>query len=211
MQSSKTELIEEQITLAVSRGELIGEDLIEMIKQKDLPSDLPDLVAGLGAICLDVEYGPEIKALVGFKPRKLIVTEPTEGRILPNPFADFTGQVIKGVSEQSLLPVELIRKNPLSALDEIKTGESKTPVGLITFLNVYPPEQDPTFLTILAQAATPLLAEGGQLVISTVEDDVYTAERLEKTQELMAVCGLSAKSIEKDYGCAGRLFIICQK
>lgn len=211
MQSSKTELIQEKIALAVNRGQFIGEHLEEMIRQKDLSPDLPDLVARLGAICLDVEYGPEIKALAKFSPRKLTVTEPTEGRILPHPFADFTGQVIKGVSDHSQLPVNLVRKTPTSALDKIRADETDLPVGLITFLNVYPPEQTPTFLTILAQAANPLLAKGGQLIISTVEDDVYTAEQLEEARELMAVCDLSAKLIEKDYGCAGRLFLICQK
>ena len=55
MQSSKTELIQEKIALAVNRGQFIGEHLEEMIRQKDLSPDLPDLVARLGAICLDVE------------------------------------------------------------------------------------------------------------------------------------------------------------
>lgn len=211
MKSNKAELIEERIELTVGLGELIGEDLIKMIGQNDLPPGLPELVAKLGAICLDVEYGPEIQALSGFKPRKLTVTEPTEGRILPHPFADFTGQVIKGVSDRSQFPVKLIRDQSLSALDKIRADKSDFPVGLITFLNAYPTEQAPTFLTILAQAANPLLAEGGQLVISTVENDVFIAERLEEAQKLMAICGLSAKFLEKDYGSAGQLFLICQK
>lgn len=205
--------IEEEILIAIDRGEAIGANLEKMIGRQDLRPDLPDLIAGFGALCLDVEYGPEIKALAGFKPKKLIVAEPTGGRAMEHPFDDFNGRIIKGVSDRSQLPVDLIRKNPLPALDEIRVEKTGAPVGLITFLNAYPDYQTPSFLTVLAQATTPLLAKGGQLIISTVENDVYTAERLEDAQKLMAICaqGLSSKFVEKDYGCAGRLFIICQK
>jgi hypothetical protein len=212
-QLTEAEKIKIEIGIALDRGESIKKHLGGMIANQDLPAGLPDLITKAGAICLDVEFGPEIQGLSDLKPKRLIVAESYDERITEDPFADFTGQVIKGVSEQSSLPVKFIRKHPLSALDEMNAEISKTPVGLITFLNAYPTDQTPSFLTILAQAATPLLAKGGQLIISTVENDFYTAERLEKSQKLMEVCaqGLSSKFLEKGYGCAGRLFIICQK
>lgn len=213
MKQTESEQINEEILIAIYRGEAIGASLRKMIGQHDLQPNLPNLITSFGAICLDVEYGPEVNALAGLKPKKLIATEPTGGRAMEHPFADFNGKIIKGVSDHCRLPVDLIRKNPFPALDKIRTEKSGGPVGLITFLNAFPDYQTPSFLTYLAQAVTPLLAKDGQLIISTVENDVYTAERLEDSQKLMEICaqGLSSRFLEKDYGCAGRLFIICQK
>ncbi len=213
MKQTESEQINEEILIAIDRGEAIGANLRKMIGQHDLQPDLPNLLTSFGAICLDVEFGPEINALAGFKPKKLIATEPTGGRAMEHPFADFNGQVIKGVSDHCQIPVDLIRKNPLPALDKIKIEKPNFQVGLITFLNAFPDSQTPTYLTELAKSVAPFLADGGQLIISTVENDACTAERLEESQKLMKIYaqGLSSKFLEKDYGCAGRLFIICQK
>lgn len=213
MKQTESEQIDEEILTAIDRGEAIGLYLDTMIRQQDLSSDLPDLITNFGAICLDVEYGPETRALAKHKPKKLTLTEPTGGRVMEHPFGDFNGQVIKGVSDHCQIPIDLIRKNPLPALDKIKIEKPNFQVGLITFLNAFPDYQTPSFLTCLAQAVTPLLVTGGQLVISTVENDTFAAEQLDDSQKLMAICNqsLSSKFIEKDYGSAGRLFIICQK
>lgn len=205
--------IEVEIGIAISRGEDIDFNLKKMIQQGDLPASLSGLTIKSGAICLDVEFGPEIKAFSEPKPKRLIVAESYDGRIVEDPFADFTGQVIQGVIARSKSSATLLRKHPFWALESIRAENRGLQVGLITFLNAFPDYQTPSFLTVLAQAATPLLVNGGQLIISTVENDVYTVERLEESQKLMEICaqGLTSKFIEKDYGCAGRLFIICQK
>lgn len=205
--------LKEEISITYGRGEAIGDNLKKMIGQQDLPPYLPDLITRFGAICLDVESGPEVRGLTEFKPKSLTLTEPGGKHVMEHPFDDLNGQIIKGISDLCQIPFDLIRKNPISALDQIAAEKPHAQVGLITFLNAFPDNQTPTYLSALAKSAAPLLADGGQLVISTVEDDIYTAERLEKSQALIKTYaqGLSSKFLEKDYGCAGRLFLICQK
>ena len=205
--------IQENISITYGRGEAIAHNLEKMIGQQDLSPDLPDLINRFGAICLDVESGPEIRGLIGFKPKSLTLTEPGGRHEEEHPFDDLNGQIIKGVSDRCQLPINLVRKHPISALDQFVAEKPIAQVGLITFLNAFPDNQTPPYLSALAKSAAPLLVDGGQLIISTIENDIYTAERLEKSQKLMETYaqGLSSKFLEKDYGCAGRLFIICQK
>lgn len=115
-------------------GRVMGEDLKFLLAKHN--SRLEDVVKS-GAICFDVFYGYEIRALGRFKPNILVVTEPYS-----TPFTSFTPtlpidkeRIIRHIGED--LNIQVHMEEMYSALEKIK--ESKTPkVGLVTWLNISP-------------------------------------------------------------------------
>lgn len=217
MTSTELKELKLEISATLDSGVCMGDQLAQMMASGDLSNSLPTLIQAHGALCMDIEYGAEIPALARFKPGKIIVSEPLDYRSSGHdPFGDFTGQAIQGVIQESGAEnVRLVRDWPSSMLDKIKAEESSVPFGLITLLNAFPKDQQTRYLAAITQQAMGLLAPGGEVVISTVENDSLTENRLDAARLLLDDCGLSAKLIDKtDYGkalSAGRLFLICQK
>ena len=168
--SVEKEGLDKRIQKTRTRGELMGGYLGQIFESFGFS---PQLLKEFGVICLDVDFGQEIVALKPYQPKLIIVSEgwPKERSLKEG--------VIRELGEG--LDVRVIWEYPRTALNQIKEGSPEAQFALITFLNIFPENSAPSYLTQLIAESASLLVPGGLLVISSQENDIDTQMRLEKT------------------------------
>jgi len=156
--------IGEQIDKAVKNGDVLRYAL-EVIAEASGFS-LPQLVQK-GAICADVEYGQEGYALLPFHPKFLILGE------APSQSTKREKLISGALAAFSEPPVTVKRTCPQDLLKDLDREGTVHDVGLITWLNIFfeYEDSDGGEFVHFATSSEKLLARGGRVVMSLIEND----------------------------------------
>lgn len=140
-------------------AEIYGVELEQIFRKLNFN---PKLIIKYGALCTDVEFGPEIEALKKYHPHPFVVSE-NKG----DGDYDLKDLALKELGRG--LDLTIVRNHYQSAMDLIKSKGQK--VGLITRLNIFPKWIPKEFSVPFIKRAVNILAPEGLILLSVAESE----------------------------------------
>lgn len=165
-----------------------------------------DVIQHFGALCLDVQFGPEVEAFKRLGTPRVIACEPDVA----------VGNEDDGVTKFHVMAqlgvgmnLRVVKEYALSALQELAGEIPLIQVGSVTNLNAHPHDLGSRHVARVVRAAMPLLAPDGVVVVSAQEDPRYVIEEFKKAAD--AVSDIAAVScFARPATSAGRCFLVAK-
>lgn len=163
-----------------------------------------DVIQRFGAICLDVQFGPEVEAFKHLGAPRVIACEPDVAvDNKDDGVTKFHVMAQLGVG----MNLRVVKEYALSALQELAGEIPLIQVGSVTNLNAHPHDLGSRHVARVVRAALPLLAPDGAVVVSAQEDPRYVIEEFKKAAD--AVSDIAAVScFARPATSAGRCFLV---
>jgi hypothetical protein len=156
-----------------------------------------------GAICADVEFGREAYALIPYEPSVLIVGEMPAVTVSRE-------KAIASALNRFTNPVIVKRLDAMSLVQTLNTDGRIPPVGLITWLRMYPEDASAYGIEQFIHASKDLLIPKGRIIVSFTEGDDSQLDMFSFVMQ-KGVDGVTFSVIEPEYGAAGKLILLAEK
>lgn len=183
------------------RGDYMYEGLLDIFSELRIGLDV---IQQFGALCLDVQFGPEVEAFKRLGAPRVIACEPDAAVDKEDDgVTKFRVMAQLGVG----MNLRVVKEYALPALSQLAQETPRVQVGAVTNLNVFPRDLGSLRVARVVRAALPLLAPDGVVVVSAREDPRYVMEKFTAAAE--AVSDIAAVScFARPATSAGSCFLI---